>query len=247
MVNALCVVMIRPTHEIATFYNGFAKYDIVFVLDDIEFDCSEFRDKYKNIEFVQIPDEVCAIHGYKGSSYMPTSCLQFNEIIAWDRAIYYFCCVQYQYADVWFLEDDVFIYGEETIENIDCKYIEHDLLCRDMTPEPRPGEWEWFWPCVSIPFQGPYFRSMICAVRMSNTMLQRLSEYIGTYRKMTFIEALFPSLAFHYQLKIDTPCEFEKIEWRRDWMDVHISTTDIVHPMKDHVKQTEKRLSLIER
>jgi len=238
--KALCILMIQPTHEIAAFYNGFSNYHIVFILDDSSFDCSEFRKSYTNIEFVQIPDEVCFMHGFKWSSYMPKSSIQMNEIIAWDRALYYFCWVKPHFENVWFLEDDVFIYDEETVENLDAKYPESDLLCRDMTPEPSEGQWDWFWPCVSLPFQNPYFRSMICAVRMSQTMLQRLSEYIANYRKMTFIEALFPSLAFYHSLKIDTPREFEKIEWCRDWMkDTTIFKSDFVHPVKnrgDHVK-----------
>jgi hypothetical protein len=185
------------------------------------------------------------MHGFKGSSYMPTSSIQFNEIIAWDRALYYFCWIQYHYDQVWFLEDDVFIYGEETVGNLDDIYPDSDLLCRDMTPEPREGEWTWFWPCITLPFQSPHFRSMICAVRMSQTMLQRISEYIANYRKMEFIEALFPSIAFHHQLKINTPCEFEKIEWRHDWTNTDISKSDFVHPMKNHAIQSEERMRLI--
>jgi hypothetical protein len=216
------------------------------MIDDISFDCREYRELYKNIEFVQIPNEVCFMHGFKWSSYMPTSSIQFNEIIAWDRALYYFCWIKPNYRHVWFLEDDIFIYGEETVENLDTKYPNSDLLCRDMTPEPKEGEWDWFWPCVSIPFQSPHFRSMICAVRMSVSMLQCLSDYIGNYGKMTFIEALFPSLAFYHSLRIDTPGEFEKIEWCRDWIGtVSISKTDFVHPIKNHNMHILQRSRMI--
>jgi len=47
---------------------------------------------------------------------MPYSSLIFNEIIAWDRALYYFSVINKNYENIWFLEDDVFIYGEETFQ-----------------------------------------------------------------------------------------------------------------------------------
>ena len=242
--SAICVITINPNIEMVKFYNSFKKYDIFFIIDDLFFNTKELNEMYPNIQFIQIDNKTCNETGYIHSSYMPTSSLIFNEIIGWDRAIYFFCNIKTNYKNVWFFEDDLFIYNEETINVIDEKYTNADILCRDKNPESKPDEWQWFWPAIQVEFERPYFHSPICAVRMSQTMLSCIKKYIEKHKKMFFIEAMFPSIAHYYKLTYYTPKEFEKIVWRHDWQKEEILKSDFVHPIKDINKHDEYRIYL---
>ena len=235
--NAICILTIKPHLELINFYIQFKNYDVYFVIDDLNYDCDLLRTTYPTIKFIQIPNEVCESSGFKYSSYMQSSSLTFNEIIAWDRAMYYFtngCDCDCQYDFVWFMEDDVFIYGEETIDAVDKNYPNSDILCRDKTPESKPDEWQWFWPAIHINFERPYFQSLICVVRMSNKLLKCINEYVTSNKRMFFIEAMFPTIAHKNNLVYDTPVEMNKIVWRNDWKEEqhNITKTDFVHPVK---------------
>ena len=51
-----------------------------------------------------------------------------KDITAWEKALYYFCKIEVEHEYVWFIEDDVFFYNEDTLFNIDYKYSNSDLL-----------------------------------------------------------------------------------------------------------------------
>ena len=241
---AICIITIRPNKEMVEFYNTFENYNVYFIIDDSSFETKTFVELYPKIQFIVIENKLCEQQGYKHSSYMPTSSLVFNKIIGWDKAIYFFCNMEKKYDNVWFLEDDVFIYREKTIKQLDEKYFQTDILCRDKTPESKPDEWQWFWPAIHIAFEKPYFQSTICVVRMSSVLLSYIKKYVEENKKMFFIEAMFPSLAHFYNLTYETPKEFEKIVWRRDWQVEEIRKLDFVHPIKDISKHSEFRKKL---
>jgi hypothetical protein len=243
METAICLVTKEPSRIWIEFLATFTKYDIYILIDNISFDTSIYEEKYKNICFIKIKDQECIDTGYIHSSYMPTSSLHFNEIIAWDRALYFFTQLN-QYEHVWFFEDDCFFYGEETITKIDEKYPDPDILCRDKNPEPKEGEWGWFWPAITIHFPPPYFHSPICAVRMSKLLLFHINEYVKEHRKLFFIEALFPSIAHKHRLMYQTIEELQPLHWRRTWDLSEFNEKQIFHPMKDMMDQQKTRLSL---
>ena len=232
---AICIITIQPAIELIHFYSQFKNYDIFFMIDDekISIDCH--KESYPYIHFIQIEKEKCMKSGYKHSSYMQNSSLIFNEIIAWDKALFFFCShfKNHGYEKIWFFEDDVFIYNEKTVALIDDKYPQSDILCRDKNPESKPDEWQWFWPAIHPAIPRPYFHSPICAVRMSKKLLDTIAQYIEENGRMFFIEAMFPSLANYYNLLYDQPPEFSKLVWRRDWQSDEIEKTDFVHPIKD--------------
>jgi hypothetical protein len=243
MKNAICIITIRPSIHWIEFLSHFKHYDIYFMIDQTDIDYSEkYREKFPSIHFIQIAKEECESHGFKHSSYMLNSSLVFNEIIAWDKALYFFSqIIKDKYEHVWFLEDDVFIYDENTILRLDLdeNYKTTDLLCKDKNPEPRENEWNWFWPAIHIAFPSPYFHSPICAVRMSKTLLFWIREYVLSNKTLFFIEAMIPTLAHKHQLVYNRPhIEFQKLVWRYDWNPNDIIKTEFVHPVKnveDHV------------
>jgi hypothetical protein len=223
------------------FLNIFEDYDIYIIVDDLITDYENYKHIYPRIKFIKITDYECKHYGYIHSSYMQNSSLVFNEIIAWDRALCYFTNINTNYEQVWFFEDDVFFFNEETILQIDLKYSDADLLCRDKNPEPKEGEWDWFWPAIKIHFPGPYFHSSICAVRLSKTYLEKLNEYVRTNKKLAFIEALLPSIGYYCKLKVVLVDEFKQIHWRKSWDFSEMNVCDIFHPLKDMEQQGEMR------
>jgi hypothetical protein len=245
--KAIALITREPTETWLVFLSTFRGYDVYIILDNLECDLRTYSATYPTLQFIQIPNRECIDHGYIHSSYMPTSSLHFNEIIAWDRALYYFDIVnRNKYDHVWFFEDDVFFYGEETILAIDQKVVDADLVCRDKNPEPGPGEWGWFWPAITIGFPPPYFHSPICAVRMSKTLLSCIAEYVQVNKKLFFIEALFPSIAHLHGLKYQV-CgeEMETLYWRRDWKMEEFGKTQLYHPVKNQEEHARIRSSLL--
>jgi hypothetical protein len=244
MKKAICLITIRPNKIWLNFLNNFENYDIYVVVDDLITDyddCNDYKNIYPNIQFIKVSDDECRHRGYIHSSYMPTSSLVFNEIIAWDRALCYFTNMNKNYEHVWFFEDDVFFYSEETLLQIELKHRDADLLCKEKNQEPKAGEWDWFWPVIQINFPGPYFHSPICAIRLSKTYLEKLDEYIIMNKKLAFIEALLPSIAYYNNLKVELVDEFNQIHWRRDWQLSDLNKNDIFHPMKNMEQQREMR------
>ena len=241
MKRAICLITIRVNKIWLDFLKSFKNYDIYIVVDDLKEDDSYLKDSYPNLHLIKISDEECKKYGYIHSSYMPSSSLVFNEIIAWDRCLCYFTNNNKRYDDVWFFEDDVFFYNEETLKNIDLKYEDCDILCRDKNPQPKEGEWNWFWPAIHMHFSEPYFHSPICGVRLSKMFLDKLNEYVKINKKLAFIEALLPSIAHYYELKYVIADELNQIHWRKDWSFSEMTRFQIFHPIKNMEQQKEIR------
>ena len=51
-----------------------------------------------------------------------------NKALSRDKALYYFCRYGIKYKYLWMIEEDVFIPNNKTIENIDNKHKNGDLL-----------------------------------------------------------------------------------------------------------------------
>ena len=241
MKNAICLITIEPNKVWLDFLATFTQYDVYILVDNLEFDYAIYMNAYPTLNIIKITNEECAHYGYIHSSYMPNSSLKFNQIIAWDRALCYFTNKNTIYKNIWFFEDDVFFYNENTILQIDSAYLESDILCKDKNPEPKQGEWNWFWPAITIHFSGPYFHSPIAAVRMSAKLLGLINEYVQVNKKLCFIEALFPSIAHYKNLLYDSPIELNQIHWRQDWQSENMTKSQVFHPIKNMLEQKEKR------
>lgn len=245
MKKAVCLITIKPHVIWLDFLNKFLNYDIYVVVDDLITDYSDYKNIYSNVHFIKITDDECRNYGYIHSSYMPTSSLVFNEIISWDRALCYFTNINTDYDQVWFFEDDVYFYNENTLSQIDLQHPNAELLCRDKNPQPKQGEWCWFWPAIEIHFNPPYFHSPICAIRTSKIYLEKLNEYIKINKKLAFIEALLPSIAYYNNLNVELVEEFNKIYWRCSWNLQEMSKHEIYHPLKD-IDQHEQARNFLE-
>lgn len=225
--NAFCLVTFRPNSVWCDFLNSFTKYKIFIIVDDNDFDLSSFIIKYNKISFIKIENIICKAYGYIDSSF-PLKKL----ISGWDKALCYFGVLNTNYDYIWLMEDDVLFYDESTLEKLDKKYIDDDLLSNVYDVNKDGSKNYWHWHRLKIEYQPPYYSAMVCAVRFSKKMMSCINDYISRYKTMFFIEAFFPTIAIKNNLKYSTPDEFNKIHYRYNFRGSEINKNDLYHPVK---------------
>jgi hypothetical protein len=130
------------------------------------------------------------------------------------------------------MENDVFFYGEETMIAIDAKYPDSDLLTAPITENPT-GRRNWHWRHIKIAFPPPYCNAMVCAVRMSRTLLSKIRDYAHSHNTLFFLEALFPTLCKYHSLVNHTPDEMRPIVHMARYHAEHMNKTHLFHPVKN--------------
>ena len=124
--NILCLISKSPEKRWCEFLSKINNYKIYIIVDDNNFDLSKFNYEYKKINFIKIDDEKCKLNGYVNAEF------KSDKIVnAWDKALYYFCKNDINYNFIWFIEEDVFLPTSKIIYNLDNKYPNGDLLCRE--------------------------------------------------------------------------------------------------------------------
>uniref|UniRef100_A0A6C0B9F3 Nucleotide-diphospho-sugar transferase domain-containing protein n=1 Tax=viral metagenome TaxID=1070528 RepID=A0A6C0B9F3_9ZZZZ len=224
--HAICLITFRPNKIWCDFLNVFNKYKIFIIVDDNKLDLCDFKNNYKNINFIQIENEKCKLNGYINTNFV------IRLISGWDKALYYFGVEDTSYDYIWFMEDDVFLYNEDTIINIDNKYINDDLLSNSYSKNSDGNKNTWHWALINIQYPPPYYKGMMCAVRFSNNMIKCINDYAIKNKTLFFLEALFPTIAIKNNLKYSTPQEFN-IYWRHDFEKKDINNNNLYHPVKD--------------
>jgi len=264
--RAIAILTLSPSPELIEFYSRFLPlgYDVFVVVDD-----NSVRLEHPGIHFIQIDDHECRRNGY----------FNFNPVVkkesrcsAWDKAIYYFCRVNISHESVWFVEDDVFIPFPETLLKLDEKYGKADIVSKDNNVNEAGSRDGWFWwqfvPKGSLP--PPWAHSMVCAVRLSRTLLDTLAtfvqrnknrlrltnliielarfasrgkDYLG--QKLLFIEYIFHTLALHHHLKVAVAKELAGIQWRNDWSVEAMNAETLYHPFKNIAEQDKCRNVLL--
>jgi hypothetical protein len=266
--RALAVLTRTPSRELIAFYARFLPlgYEVFVVVDD-----NTLRVEYPGIRFIQIDDDECRRNGF----------INFNPVVkkesrcsAWDKAVYYFCRIDNSHEHVWFIEDDVFVPFPETLLKLDEKYGKADIVSKDNNVNETGMLSGWFWwqfvPKGSLP--PPWAHSMVCAVRLSRTLLDvlatfvqgnktrlrltnfiielarfasRRKDYLG--QKLLFIEYIFHTLALHNNCKIAVAKELAGIQWRNDWSVETMNAETLYHPFKNIAEQDNCRNVLLNR
>jgi len=225
--NALCLITHKPNTQILTFLNTFRKYDIFIIIDDNTKKYTELKVSFPRLNIIQIPNSKCEKSGIINTNTIALK----KSVSGWDKAVYYFSIHNVSYKQVWFIEDDVFFNGEQTLFAIDEKYVNEDLLCNsDLTFAKNRNDWLWRIIYMNLP--PPYVCGMMCACRMSNKMLCCLKEYGSKNKTLFFLEALFPTIALHNKLSCIQPTELLTITHRNVWDIATLNTTNLYHPMK---------------
>jgi len=227
--HALCIITFIPSKVWCDFLNLFSEYKIFMVVDNNNFDLYDFISNYKNINFIQLEDIKCNLHGYTNTNF-----LVMNKIISgWDKALYYFGIEDTNYDFIWFLEDDVFFDNEDTLLQIDNQYINDDLLSNSYEINTDGNKNTWHWAGINIHYSPPYYSGMMCAVRFSYRMMECINNYAKEQNELFFLEALFPTLAIKNELKHNSPDEMNTIYYRFEFNEEDINEKKLYHPVKD--------------
>jgi hypothetical protein len=235
--NAICLITFQPRHFWCDFLNSFENYKVFVIVDDNNFNLTEFQNKYNNISFVKIENFKCKQSGFTNSSYIMIK----KEIIGWDKALYYFAYENLSYEHVWLLEDDVFFYNENTLINIDKQFLSDDFLSNKIWENHDSKAKSWHWPRIKIKLPLPYYAGMMCMVRFSKNMLESIKDYANKYKTLFFIEAFFPTIAKKYNLVCNSPDEFNEILYNRVLTIDKINKTSLFHPVKNPDSHIEYR------
>jgi len=227
--NSICLICIQPNKIWCDFLNNFKRYKIFVIIDDNNVDITFFKNTYSNITFIQINEQKCKNYFYTNMNYI----IFKKEITGWEKAIYYFSIENPENNYIWFMEDDVFFYDENTIENIDKQYMHDDLLSNNYDTNEIGNKTDWLWNIININISPPYYKAMVCCVRMSNKLLNCIYEYANKNKNLFFLEALFPTIAIKNDLIYDTPIEFNEIHWRKDFNIGDINKKILYHPVKN--------------
>lgn len=228
--NTICLLTRKIDPIWLDFLQGFSKYRIIIVVDDNSENYAE-QNKNTNVKIVQLSNEICREHGYTNCN----SCVGFNEIISWDKALYYFNHMDVDNdGDIWFIEDDVFFMDEDTLVNIDKQYPTSDLLTSFHETNHSGEMYSWnHWVNVVGRIDLPWSHSMVCACRMSRRLLGAVDEYVKKRGQLYFIESIFNTLAQHHNMQIDNPIELSTVHWNTNWDKNNIDDTKVYHPFKN--------------
>ena len=229
--EAICLIVNKPNTIYLDFLNNFVNYEIYVIIDDNTFDHSKkYKNDYKNINLIQITDTYCKISGF-----INTNKIGVKKIISgWDKALLYFSVINKNHNFVWFIEDDVFLKNEETIMNLDKKYLDYDILSNCDFNE---GKYDrWLWKFIKINLPRPHYNGMMCATRLSRKLLECITNYAKNNKQLFFIEALFPTITKHNKLTYYQPDELKTVIYRREWEETELDKNNIYHPIKDQTK-----------
>jgi hypothetical protein len=229
--KALCILTRKYNESWISFLKQFSdNYTIYIVIDDNEIIYDPLP--IHNIHLIQIKDENCKSHNYYGSSIASN----LKEIVAWDKALFFFNRINpLKYSYVWFLEDDVFLYDEKLLQNIDNQYPTSDLISSFHEINDYGNIYSGWnhWVNVIHKIGTPWAHSLVCCIRLSDKLLNCVDNY-RVDRPLLFIEALFNTLAMHYNLKIENPSELSCINYNNNWNESNIvDSSKIYHPVKN--------------
>lgn len=215
------------------FLKGFMQYETYLVIDD---NSIIYDSIIEGVHIIQVKDETCRQTNY----YKSSSWTNLKDIISWDKALYYFNRVNTDYENIWFLEDDVFIMSENTLINIDNQHKTSDLLTSFHEINPTGNIYEGWnhWVNVIHRIGTPWAHSLVCACRMSRRLMEKVDNYLSD-RHLMIIEALFNTLAMHYNYTVSNPVEMATtIQYNTPCDYDNINTNYIYHPVKkiqDHI------------
>jgi hypothetical protein len=226
--NCICLICFKPTEEWVKFLSTFSKYDIYIIIDDNSKDYNTEYSKYDNINIIQINDEECEKAGFINMNFTIK-----KPVTGWEKAIYYFSTINTEYNNVWFFEDDVFFYNEDTLSNVDANYADSDLLSSPYDTNNDGNKDSWWWSKIDIKFPPPYYAAMVCMIRISSKLLSSIKDYANKHNTLFFLETLFSTLCKKNNLKYDTPDELKTIVYDNNYIDADINKHNMYHPMKD--------------
>ena len=225
---SVCLICLNPNDIWFEFLSQFKNYDVYVAIDDNTINYNGCFKHYDKIHVIQIQEFDCMKYGFINMNF-----LIGKQISGWEKALYYFSNINTNYKNVWFLEDDVFLYDESTFSNIDSKYLDSDLLSSPYKEKSKKSKNDWHWNKIDIKLPFPYYNAMVCSVRLSSELISAIKNYADTNKTLFFLEALFPTICMHHKLKYDVPTELTTVTWRKLHKPNEINKINIYHPVKN--------------
>ncbi len=224
-------------------------FDTYIVCDSIEsFNAynSKKHNAYNKTRVTAIDERVCADAGYKNSMHIPGKTHINKEVVALDKALYYFCELENVHEYVWLIEDDVFIPSVEAMIKLDRKCGPNDL-CTTSHKCKTDDVMDWHWPHITEEIgehlNKPWFYSMSCAIRISRYLLTTISDYVRETETLFFNEVIFNTLANIQNMSVFTPTELRSVVWRGEFGldDFLMLPNNLFHPLKNIDQHTAIR------
>lgn len=235
--NAIALLCRYPDNIWLNFLNNFHEYDVFIIIDENKYDYYElYKQVNHRLKIIQIDDDYCKNNGFYNFVY-PTGSLP-NKPLSWDKALFYFTKVNTNYNNVWFIEDDVFLLKESVLLNIDSRYTNSDLLTPShyLNYDGDLSTWN-LWFTMKDDISLPWAKSMTCACRVSNKLLQSMDNYRRHHNKLFFHETMFNTIALHNNLLVETPDELSTIHYRTSWDLNNLNLNNLYHPVKNYYDQ----------
>ena len=220
----ICLLCVCPTDRVLKFASKYAETHPVYVVCD---DPSCTVPMSTPITFVKLTDEVCKTSGYNNSNpAIP------KRPSAWDKALYYFCTQNIEPQHVWFVEEDVFVPRESLFKELDERYPTTDFIMKQHVKDTDDPAFE-FWYDGDGKMDRPFYRSLVCATRVSRRLLDRVKDLHDSKRTLVFIEIMFNTLAVQNNYTMEMPKELQNIIFRHEWTEETVNGNELFHPVKD--------------
>jgi hypothetical protein len=220
----ICLLCICPTERVLAFAKRYTETHPVYVVCD---DPMCAVPDIPGIVFVKLTDEVCKSSGYNNSNPAIT-----KRPAAWDKALYYFC-VQNNTPDyVWFVEEDVFVPRETIFQDLDMRYPSTDYIMKQHVKDTDDPAFH-FWYEGDGKMNRPFYRSLVCATRISRRLLNLVKKLHDEKGTLVFIEIMFNTLAVQNGMTMEMPQELQTIIFRHNWDENSVNKDQLFHPVKD--------------
>ena len=157
---------------------------------------------------------------------------------SWAKSTFFICRLAPKYDFVWLMEDDVYIPSKASFIAMLRLSTNQDLVVKSLTSHNDSLDWvHWEHAEYHYSFPEPWYKSLVCVMGMSNTMITKVDDYIQEFRNMGFVEYFFLSIAVHNNLTILNPSTLSTIECQTDFSceNVNNSNMNWFHPVKDQV------------
>lgn len=221
VIALLCVC---PTERVIEFAKNYAITHPTYIICDNP-NCDTVS--LPNITFVKITDDECRRTGYNNSNTAIS-----KRPSAWDKVILYFCEQNLEPEHVWFIEEDVFVPRANIFKELDQRYSTTDLVTKQHVKDTDDPGFE-FWYDGDGRMERPFYRSLVCATRVSRRLFDKVKELHDAKNTLCFIEIMFSTLAVKNNFSIQHPPELQSIIFRHTWTEETVNTKGLFHPIKD--------------
>ena len=232
--SALCILTVRPQLETIEFAQQLSAdgqnygLDVYLLADDESFNFSSSQ-----IHLLNISRQQCHSHGYFNTTSYGSKTFR---VVAWDKALYYFCVLNLHYSFVWFTEEDVFIPDVRSFRSLHQLYSQNSDLIISSNRVNRFGDSSyWHWRRAVDKLVPPWSSAMVNTVGLSRRLLSSIADYIHWRGHSAFHEFFFLSLAMQSKMIIRTPLEMITLRYRQNisWTQIEQRPNNLWHPLKN--------------